>query len=103
MRRPPGPREYRVAVAHGANSMSIAGIGFTANVDRTPIRAQMQTCLNDKCFLGAFENLFRIVACYQLFGDGALVMHSAAFTDSARGFPLLRPIGDWEDHPLWPG
>ncbi|MGB8332792.1 MAG: hypothetical protein WCE62_21890 [Polyangiales bacterium] len=86
MRRPPGPSEYRIALAHGADSVSVAGIGFTANVDRRPLRAQMQTCLNDKWFLGAFENLFRVLACYRFFGTGALVMHSAAFTDGARGF-----------------
>jgi len=86
MRRPPGPTEYRVAVVHEASRISVAGIGFTANVDRAPLQAQMQTCLNDEWFLGAFENLFRVVACYRLFGDGGLVMHSAAFTDGVRGF-----------------
>jgi len=86
MRRPPGPTEYRVAVVHEADRISVAGIGFTANVDRTPLRAQMRTCHNDEWFLGAFENLFRIVACYRLFAEGALMMHSAAFTDCARGF-----------------
>ncbi len=86
MRRPVGPVEYRVAVAHGEDSIAVAGIGFTANIDRTPLRAQMRTCLSDEWFLGAFENVFRVVACYRLFGEGALVMHSAAFTDGARGF-----------------
>jgi len=86
MRRPVGPAEYRVAVAHGDDSIAVAGIGFTANIDRTPFRAQMQTCLTDEWFLGAFENLFRIVACYRLFAEGALVLHSAAFTDGVRGF-----------------
>ena len=86
MRRPIGPAEYPVAVAHGDNSIAVAGIGFTANIDRRPLRAQMQTCLADEWFSGAFENLFRIIACYRLFGEGALVMHSAAFTDATRGF-----------------
>lgn len=86
MRRPLGPTEYRVAVAHGDRSIAVAGIGFTANIDRAPLRAQMQTCLADEWFLGAFENLFRVVACHRLFSEGALVMHSAAFTDGARGF-----------------
>lgn len=86
MRRPAGPVEYRIAVAHGDDTIAVAGIGFTANVDRAPLRAQMQTCLTDEWFLGAFENLFRVVACYRLFKEGALVMHSAAFTDGARGF-----------------
>ena len=86
MRRPAGPEEYRVAVAHDERSIAVAGIGFTANIDRAPLRAQMQTCLTDEWFLGAFENLFRVAACYRLFGEGALVMHSAAFTDGSRGF-----------------
>jgi hypothetical protein len=86
MRRPAGPVEYRVALAHADDSIAVAGIGFTANIDRTPLRAQMQTCLTDDWFLDAFENLFRVIACYRLFGAGALVMHSAAFTDGARGF-----------------
>ena len=86
MTRPPGPTEYRVAVAHGEDTIAVAGIGFTANIDRVPLRAQMQTCLNDEWFLGAFENLFRVVACYRLFEQGALVLHSAAFADGTRGF-----------------
>ena len=86
MRMPPGPIEYPVAVEHGDESIAVAGIGFTANVDRSPFRVQMQTCRSDEWFSAAFENLFRIVACYRLFGEGALVMHSAAFNDGARGF-----------------
>lgn len=86
MRRPPGPTEYRVAVSHRDDALSVAGIGFTANVDRSPLRAQMQTCLTDEGFLAAFENLFRVVAAYRLFEEGGLVMHSAAFTDAGRGF-----------------
>ena len=86
MRRPHGAVEYPVAVAHGDESIAVAGIGFTANVDRSPLRVRMQTCRSDEWFSAAFENLFRIVACYRLFGEGALVMHSAAFNDGARGF-----------------
>ena len=86
MRRPTGPAEYRVAVAHGDDSVAVAGIGFTANIDRSPLRAQMQTCLNDEWFLGAFENLFRVLASYRLFSEGALMMHSVAFTEGDRGF-----------------
>ena len=86
MRRPLGAVEYPVAVVHGDESIAVAGIGFTANVDRNPFRVQMQTCQSDEWFSAAFENVFRIVACYRLFGEGALVMHSAAFNDGARGF-----------------
>jgi hypothetical protein len=86
MRRPAGPSEYRVAVAHGADSIAVAGIGFTATIDRAPLRAQMHTCLSDDWFAGAFENVFRVLACYRLFDQEALVMHSAAFTDGRRGF-----------------
>lgn len=86
MRRPAGPVEYRVAVAHDDERIAVAGIGFAANIDRTPLRAQMHTCLTDEWFMGAFENLFRVIACYRLFAQGGLVMHSAAFTDSSRGF-----------------
>jgi hypothetical protein len=86
MRRPPGPVEYRIAVVYGEDAIAVAGIGFTANIDRTPFRAQMQTCLTGEWFLDGFENLFRVIACYRLFHEGALVMHSAAFTDGARGF-----------------
>ena len=86
MRRPVGPVEYRAAVEHSEDSIAVAGIGFRARVDRAPLRAQMQTCLSDEWFLGAFENLFRVVASYRLFGEGALVLHSAAFTDGTRGF-----------------
>ena len=62
MGRPRGPTEYRVALSHRDDALSMAGIGFTANVDRSPLRAQMQTCLTDEGFLGALENLFRVVA-----------------------------------------
>ena len=86
MRKPVGPVEYPIALAYRDETIAVAGIGFTANIDRYPLRAQMQTCLSNDWFLGAFENLFRIIACYRLFGDGGLLMHSAAFTDGARGF-----------------
>jgi hypothetical protein len=86
MRKPAGPVEYRMAVAYGDDNIAVAGIGFTAKVDRSPLGAQMQTCLSDDWFSGAFENLFRVLACNRLFSDGALVVHSAAFTDGARGF-----------------
>lgn len=86
MRRPLGPVEYRVAVAYDSERISAAGVGFTANVDRRPLRAQLHTCLEDEWFVGAFENLLRVVASYRLFGDGGLVMHSAALTDAGRGF-----------------
>ena len=86
MRRPVGPVEYRVAVKHGPQSIAVAGIGFTANIDRSPLRAQLKTCLSDGWFVGAFENLFRIVASYRLFAEGGLVIHSAALTDGDRGF-----------------
>jgi hypothetical protein len=86
MRRPPGPVEYRIGVVYREAAIAVAGIGFTANIDRTPFRAQMQTCLMDEWFLDGFENLFRVIACYRLFQGGALVMHSGAFTDRGRGF-----------------
>lgn len=86
MRRPAGPAEYRVALAPRDSSLELAGIGFTASVDRSPLRAQMRTCLTDAWFLGAFENLFRVLASYRLFQAGGLVLHSAAFTDRTRGF-----------------
>ncbi|MBT8468780.1 MAG: hypothetical protein HKN10_17500 [Myxococcales bacterium] len=93
MRRPYGPVEYPLAVAHGDASIAVAGVGFTANIDRRPLRVQMQTCLSDDWFLAAFENLFRIVSCYRLFDEGALVMHSAAFHDDGRGFVLCGRSG----------
>lgn len=86
MRRPPGPVEYRIGVVYSEEAIAVAGIGFTANIDRTPFRAQMKTCLMDEWFLDGFENLFRVIACYRLFREGALVMHSAAFTEGGRGF-----------------
>lgn len=86
MRRPVGPSEYRIAMAPSEQGIAAAGIGFTANVDRAPLRAQLHTCLTDAWFAGAFENLFRIVASYRLFEQGGLVLHSAALVDEGRGF-----------------
>ncbi len=86
MRRPPGPVEYRVALAPRDSNIELAGIGFTANVDRAPLRAQMLTCLTDAWFLGGFENLFRVLASYRVFLSGGLVLHSAAFADGPCGF-----------------
>ncbi len=86
MRRPIGPSEYRVAIAPSECGIAVAGIGFTANIDRTPLRAQLHTCLADEWFAGAFENLFRIVASYRLFEQGGLVLHSAALVDDGLGF-----------------
>jgi len=86
MRRPPGPSEYRVALAHEASHVALAGIGFTANVERQPIRAQLHTCLDDPWFTGAFENVLRVLSSYLLFDRGGLVLHSAALVDDDLGF-----------------
>ncbi len=86
MARPIGPVEYRVAMAYGERQIAIAGIGFSAAIERASFRTQMQTCLGDEWFLGAFENLLRVVAAYRLFSVGALVIHSAALSDGERGF-----------------
>jgi hypothetical protein len=64
----------------------VEGIGFSATIDRATLRTQMHTCTRDEWFLDGFENLFRVLVSYRLFSAGALVMHSAAFTDGKRGF-----------------
>lgn len=81
-----GPVEYQVVVAYGEKQIAVAGIGFSATIERGALQTRMQTCLTDEWFLGAFENLFRVVTAYRLFSVGALVIHSAALSDGERGF-----------------
>jgi len=81
-----GPVEYRISMAYKPSSVVVEGIGFSATVDRASLRTQMHTCMSDGWFVGGFENLFRVLVSYRLFAAGALVLHSAAFTDGDRGF-----------------
>lgn len=86
MKRPPGPTEYRLDVRYDDRTVRVAGVGFCAEIDRGSLDAHMTTCHEDAWFLDGFENLFRIVASYRSFEAGAMVLHSAAFTDGQRGF-----------------
>lgn len=81
-----GPVEYRISMGYRPTIVAVDGIGFSATIERASLRTQMHTCLNDEWFVDGFENLFRALVSYRLFGAGALVMHSAAFTDGERGF-----------------
>ncbi|MDH3201016.1 MAG: hypothetical protein OEM15_09005 [Myxococcales bacterium] len=81
-----GPVEYRISVAYEPSTVLVEGIGFSATIDRASLRTHMHTCESDEWFVDAFENLFRVLVSYRLFAEGALVMHSAAFSDGERGF-----------------
>ncbi len=81
-----GPVEYRIAMNYGPSAIVVEGIGFSATIDRASLRTQMHTCNRDEWFVDGFENLFRVLVSYRLFAAGALVMHSAGFTDGERGF-----------------
>jgi len=81
-----GPVEYRISMAYKPSSVCVEGIGFSATFDRGSLRTHMHTCLSDEWFVDGFENLFRVLVSYRLFGAGAMVLHSAAFTDGERGF-----------------
>ncbi len=81
-----GPVEYRISMAYEPSTVVVEGIGFSATLDRASLRTQMHTCMCDGWFVDGFENLFRVLVSYRLFAAGALVLHSAAFTDGERGF-----------------
>ena len=93
MRRPPGATEYRVSIGHDDARIELAGIGFRASIEREPLRAQLHTCLGDDWFVGAFENLLRVVSSYALFGRGGLVLHSAALREAGLGFLFVGRSG----------
>lgn len=86
MVRPPGTEEYQLAVRYTPDSVCVAGVGFEATIARDTLQTTMVTCREDDWFLDGFENLSRVVVSYQSFRAGALVLHSAAFTDGTRGF-----------------
>ncbi|MEM7138240.1 MAG: hypothetical protein AAF500_16790 [Myxococcota bacterium] len=86
MVRPRGTREYRLSVRYEPHSIRVEGVGFSADLSRDTLHTRMVTCREDDWFLDGFENLSRVVVSYQSFRAGALVLHSAAFTDGTRGF-----------------
>ncbi len=81
-----GPIEYRISMDYRPSAIVVGGIGFSATLDRGSLQTQMHTCMRDEWFVDGFENLFRVLMSYRLFAEGALVLHSAAFTDGERGF-----------------
>lgn len=84
--RPPGPTEYAVALKHQETELHLAGIGFTAAIERSSLQTTMLTNLDDAWFTGSFENVLRVITSYRLFFRGALVLHSAAFVHGHKGF-----------------
>ena len=85
--------EYRVAISHEPTRVRVSGLNFFADIDRETLHADLATSAHDQHFLGAFENLFRVLVSYRLLRQGILVMHSAAITDEEHGFLLFGHSG----------
>lgn len=80
--------EYELATSHFPNHILVSGMRFTARIDRAiPMKVSLWTDLSDSPdFLDPFENVFRVLACYEIARAGGLVLHSAGFAHGDRGF-----------------
>ncbi len=85
--------EYDMALDFQADRLDIAGPSFFARFQRGTCRAEVRTCLEDRIFLGAFENLFRVVAVYFLARRDTLVLHSAGVAQGGEGYILFGRSG----------
>lgn len=85
--------EYDLALDFHADRLDIAGPSFFARLARGVCRAEVRTCLEDEFFLGAFENLFRVIAVYVLAQRDTLVIHSAGVAQAGQGYILFGRSG----------
>jgi hypothetical protein len=85
--------EYDMALDFQADHVDVAGPKFWARLTRATCRAQVRTCLDDRIFLGAFENLFRIASIYRLAQRDTLVIHSAGVSQAGAGYVLFGRSG----------
>ncbi len=92
-KEPEGCWEYDLSLAFSASAVQLAGPSFCATLPRASCRAQALTPLEDKFFLGVFENLFRVVAVYVLAQRDVLVLHSAGVAQAGQGYILFGRSG----------
>ncbi|MBK6579428.1 MAG: hypothetical protein IPG17_25225 [Sandaracinaceae bacterium] len=85
--------EYDLALDFQADRVDIAGPSFFARFTRGVCRAEVRTCLEDRFFLGVFENLFRVIAVYVLAQRDTLVIHSAGVAQAGEGYILFGRSG----------
>ena len=82
-----------MALDFHADEVDVAGPSFWARLTRQTSRVEARTCLEDRFFLGVFENLFRIVSVYHLAKRDTLVIHSAGVAEGGRGYILFGRSG----------
>lgn len=85
--------EYDLALDFQADRVDVAGPSFFARLTRGVCRAEVRTCLEDRFFLGVFENLFRVIAVYVLAQRDTLVIHSAGVAQGGEGYILFGRSG----------
>lgn len=78
--------EYDLDLAPTAEAIAIAGLGFVARVDRTPLRATLASSADPSELPGVVENVLRIVIAYALVERGGALVHGAGVVhgDGAR-------------------
>ncbi|MBK6811952.1 MAG: hypothetical protein IPG81_24310 [Sandaracinaceae bacterium] len=84
--------EYDLALDFQADRVDIAG-PRSLRASRGDCRAEVRTCLEDRFFLGVFENLFRVIAVYVLAQRDTLVIHSAGVAQAGEGYILFGRSG----------
>ncbi len=84
---------YDLALDFHPDHVDIAGRAFFARFARGACRAEVLTSLDDRFFLGAFENLFRIISIYVLARRDTVVMHSAGVAQAGKGYVLFGRSG----------
>lgn len=85
--------EYDLALDFQPTHLDIAGPSFWARLMRPSCRAEVRTSLEDRFFIGVFENVFRIVSVYFLAQRDTLVLHSAGVAQAGLGYILFGRSG----------
>lgn len=89
-------KDYAFELAYGPDDVRIAGPRWMARVDQangTPRAALWTPNLPPDSFLGALENLLRVLAAYRLVRLGGALFHSAAIVDEGRAHLFLGHSG----------
>lgn len=87
--------EYQIAVHYEKHSIGVAGLSFVAEIERSPNQTH-HLAVDEHAstwFIGAFENVFRIICCYHILSRGGLVVHSAGVATGKYARLFFGPSG----------
>jgi len=88
--------EYQCSLTYDSAYVRCAGLYFAAQLARATEYQQARVWVPrhpQEWFMGAFENVWRVVCCYQLWQRGGLVVHSAAVVDDHGARIFFGPSG----------